>query len=80
MGLCRNKKIKIIFMSKVIEYDLICAQKNGVIEHPEKDIETLGMKIITYAGKRDCVWAEVENIPDKLPEYISLTDYVFVYK
>lgn len=68
--------------TKVIKYDLIGAYKDGIDMHPEKDVERLGMKVITYIGEPigDCAFIEVESAPDVLPDYIHLTDCEFILK
>lgn len=60
---------------KKIKYDLIGAYKAGISEHPQKDVERLGIKVLSYepAPIADCVMMEVENIPDSLPSYIELS-------
>ena len=57
-----------------IRYSLIGAYFSGVNEHPQKQMEQLGIKVISYEGIpiADCIIMEVENIPDILPEYIEI--------
>lgn len=64
-------------MAQVIKYDLIGANKSGINEHPQLDVQKLGMKVIKFEGVpiADCVMMEVENLPAELPDYIELSEY-----
>lgn len=61
-------------MNTKIRYDLRGAFEADIKEHPQKDVKRLGMKILYYEGipMADCVIMEVENIPEKLPDYITI--------
>jgi hypothetical protein len=57
-----------------LSYNLISAYDAGVDCHPSEDLERLG---ITYTNWRaqttaDCIWIDVETVPDNLPEYITV--------
>jgi hypothetical protein len=58
---------------------LIGAYKSGIKAHPQIDVKSMGMKVIKFEGVpiADCVFMKVDNIPDKLPSYISLSDFKF---
>lgn len=62
---------------QVIRYDLIGSGMAGVETHPQKEVERLGMKVYVFEGVpiADCVFMEVENIPETLPNYIQLSEY-----
>lgn len=62
-------------MQQIIKYDLIQAYANGVRQHPQLDVEALGMKVVSFAGEQlgDYVIMGVENVPDKLPGHITIS-------
>ena len=62
---------------QVIRYDLIGAGMAGVETHPQREVERLGMKVYGFEGVpiADCVFMEVENLPEVLPKYIQLSEY-----
>lgn len=62
---------------KTIRYDLIGAHLAGVKEHPQIHVKNLGMNVYAFEGVpiADCVMMEVDNIPDKLPEYIEFSKH-----
>lgn len=64
-------------MNAVIKYDLKDAYEAGAKEHPQIEVEKLGMKVIKFEGIEiaDCIMMEVENIPEQLPGYIELSNY-----
>lgn len=64
---------------QVIRYDLIGAYKAGIKEHPERNVIKLGMNVSKYEGMMiaDCVFMEVDKLPDELPDYITLSDWKF---
>ncbi len=63
----------------VIKYDLIGAIKSGIKEHPQKDVERLGMKVLKYEGVpiADCAMMGVDEIIDNLPDYIEKSNHKF---
>ena len=66
-------------MKKVIRYDLIGSYKQGIKTPPQKNTKDLGMVIHKFRGEPigDCVFMLVSKLPDKLPEYIDLSNYKF---
>lgn len=62
--------------NKIIRYSLIGKDKAGVKDHPQDDMEKMGVKVLKYEGVPigDCVIMEVENLPEKLPDYIEIID------
>ena len=56
-------------------YDLIGAYDAGVKIHPQKDIENLGLKVLSYEGVPigDCVIMTFDSIitDNELPNYIN---------
>jgi hypothetical protein len=64
---------------KTIRYHLQGADEAGIKGSAYEDVESLGMKITRSQGESicGCIFMEVENIPDKLPDYIEESEYQF---
>lgn len=60
-----------------IRYNVTGASKSGVTLHPQEDAKRLGMKVLAFEGVpiADCVFMEVENLPEQLPPYIEVSDF-----
>lgn len=56
-----------------IRYCLRTAHEKGAFEHPQIEVERLGMTVISFEGNEvhDCVIMGVNNVPNDLPPYIS---------
>lgn len=57
-----------------IRYHLLDAYDAQVTQHPQRDVESLGIDVLGYAGFPigDIVIMEVSDLPDQLPSYITL--------
>lgn len=70
-------------MVKDYHYDLIGATKAGSINHPQIEMEKLGLRVVRYAGVpiADCVIMRVENAEDagNLPDYITALEKPYFY-
>jgi hypothetical protein len=64
---------------ETIRFDLRYAHEDGYNEHPQKVMESLGIKILKWQGEpiADAIFMQVENLPDTLPKFITLSKYTF---
>jgi hypothetical protein len=64
---------------KTIRYDLRDAYDLGYKEHPQKVMQSFGIKISKYEGISiaDCIMMEVDKVPEPLPKFIELSNYKF---
>lgn len=67
--------------SKIIKYNLIGANKANIKTHPQCKVEELGMQVLRFEGVpiAYCVFMEVDEIIDDLPEYIERAIWEFTY-
>jgi hypothetical protein len=65
----------------IIRYDWNGAHQAGIKEHPQRDLDRLGVRSFHYeaVGIADCAFIEVDRLPDPCPPYIELAgpDYRF---
>ncbi len=63
----------------ILKYDLIAAYKIGKTEHPQKVMKELGYNILKSEPVpiADCIFYEVENIIEPLPEYLEKSNFKF---
>jgi hypothetical protein len=61
-----------------LRFDTITAYENNKVEHPATILERLGIRYTKWEGAPigDCVFIEVDKIPESLPPYITPSDFV----
>jgi len=66
---------------KQLNYDIIGAYLNGINEHPQKQMEILGYKVLYAVAQSvyDSWWFTVEDFIEPLPSYLSKMEYDFNY-
>lgn len=66
---------------KQLRYDIRLAGNLGIHEHPQKQMQKLGYKVIDCVPQSlyDCWWFTVESIIEPLPEYLTEISYDFYF-
>jgi len=64
-----------------VKYDMITAFNEGVREHPQKQMEKLGYKVIASIAQSlyDCWGFTVEDYIEPMPKYLKKFEYDFDY-
>jgi hypothetical protein len=60
-----------------LRFDLIAAYKAGYNEHPQKVMGKLGYKVKSFEGVpiADCVFMEVDQVINPLPEFLEVSEH-----
>ena len=66
---------------KQLSYDMITAIEHKINEHPQKQMEKLGYKVIGAVAQSlyDCWWFTVEDFIEPLPPYLKKIKYDYDY-